>query len=228
MIRLQGAEIIAAGNTRDVYRHPDDPALLVKVIRPAAIEKRYGSGAPWYKFKRRRYRHLIAVLREVREQIAVQAVDNVHPRFLQKIVGFAETEFGMGLVVEAVRSRDGGIAPTVAALAHGGRFTPEMTVALERFLDEVVTSPAIVADLNPFNVVYCDAPPGEPHFVLIDGIGHKNLVPLERMNAWVNRWSKARKVERFRAMLAERIAAAGDPALAVQGGVRAPPPAGGG
>ncbi len=216
MIRLQGAEIIAAGNTRDVYRHPQDPALLIKVIRPSAIEKRYGRGAPWYKFRRRRYRHLIAVLREVREQIAVQATGDAHPRFLQKIVGFAETDFGMGLVVEAVRSRDGGYAPTVATLANKGLIDATMTKALDRFLDEVVASPAIVADLNPFNVVYADAPPEAPHFVLIDGIGHKNLIPLERMSTAINRWSKVRKVARFRAILAERIAMAGNPAAATQ------------
>lgn len=218
MIRLQGAEIIAAGNTRDVYRHPDDPALLIKVIRPSAIEKRYGSGGPWYKFKRRRYRHLIAVLREVREQIAVQAVGHVHPRFLQKIVGFVETDFGMGLVVEAVRTRDGGYGPTVAKLANKSLMDAAKIQALDRFLDEVIASPVIVADLNSFNVVYSDAPPEEPHFVLIDGIGHKNVIPLERMSAAINRWSKARKVARFREMLAVHMAAAGDPTAAIQGG----------
>jgi len=93
MFRLRDAEIIAAGRTRDVYRHPDDAALLIKVIRSSAIEQRYGRGAPWYKFKRRRYRHLIAYLRDV----------------------------GMGLVVEAVRAADGSSAPTVADLAGRGR-----------------------------------------------------------------------------------------------------------
>ena len=224
MIKLQGAEIIAAGNTRDVYRHPDDPALLIKVIRPSAIQKRYGSGAPWYKFKRRRYRHLIAVLREVREQIAVQAAGGAHPRFLQKIVGFAETDFGMGLVVEAVRTREGGYGPTVATLASKGLMDAPTIKALDRFLEEVIASPAIVADLNPFNVVYCDMPPDEPHFVLIDGIGHKNVIPLERMSAAINRWSKVRKVARFREILAQRIASPGNPAAAIQGGRREEPP----
>jgi len=222
MMRLQGAEIIAAGNTRDVYRHPDDPALLIKVVRPSAIKKRYGSGAPWYKFKRRRYGHLIAVLREVREQLAVRVSGGTHPRFLQKIVGFVETDLGMGLVVEAVRSRDGGFAPTVATLASKGLMDAAKMKALDDFLDEVIASPAIVADLNPFNVVYGDASPGAPHFVLIDGIGHKNVIPLERMSAAINRWSKARKVARFRAMLAERMASPGNPQDAIQGGGQRP------
>jgi len=210
MFRLKDAEIIAAGHTRDVYRHPDDASLLIKVIRPSAIEARYGRGAPWYKFKRRRYRHLIAYLREVREQIAVHAAGGQHPPFLQKIVGFAETDMGMGLVVEAVRAADGSFAPTVAELARQGRLDPARLAALDRFLDEMVNSPVIVADLNPFNVVYgCGAGrSGEAeHFVLIDGIGHKNVIPLERMSARINRWSKARKAVRFREMVAARLTA---------------------
>lgn len=220
MIRLQGAPVIAAGNTRDVFNHPEDPRLLIKVVRASAIQKRYGSGSPWYKFKRRRYGHLIAVLREVREQLAVHVTGGAHPRFLQKIVGFAETDLGMGLVVEAVRSRDGGFAPTVATLASKGLMDGSKMKALDQFLDAVVASPAIVSDLNPFNVVYGDADPDNAYFVLIDGIGHKNLIPLERLSAVINRWSKARKVARFRVMVAERMAAPGNPADAVQGGAR--------
>lgn len=206
MFRLKDAEIIAAGHTRDVYRHPDNSALLIKVIRPAAIEQRYGRGAPWYKFKRRRYRHLIAYLREVREQIAVHAAGGAHPPFLQKIVGFVETDMGMGLVVEAVRAADGTSAPTVAELAGQGALDPTRLAALDRFLDEMVNSPVIVADLNPFNVVYGRGAGGTDHFVLIDGIGHKNLIPLERMSTRINRWSKVRKADRFRRMVAARLA----------------------
>ena len=207
MFRLKDAEIIAAGHTRDVYRHPDDASLLIKVIRPSAIEARYGRGAPWYKFKRRRYRHLIAYLREVREQIAVHAAGGQHPPFLQKIVGFVETDMGMGLVVEAVRAADGTSAPTVAELAGRGALDQARLADLDGFLDDMVNSPVIVADLNPFNVVYGRGVGGVDHFVLIDGIGHKNLIPLERMSAWINRWSKARKADRFRQMVAARLAA---------------------
>lgn len=53
----------------------------------------------------------------MREQIAVHATSGPHPAFLQKIVGFVDTDAGMGLVVEAVRAADGSSAPTVADLA---------------------------------------------------------------------------------------------------------------
>lgn len=206
MLALKDAEVVAAGSTRNVYRHPDDPALLVKVIRPAAIEQKFGSGAPWYKFKHRRYRHLIAYLREIREQIAMHAIGGAHPPFLQKIVGFVETDLGMGFAVEAVRGRDGNFAPTLAELIRRGQYDPRTREKLDRFLDELLASPVIVADLNPSNVVLGYTPERGEHFVMIDGIGFKNVIPLERMSAYVNRWGKTLRVSQFRAAVEKRAA----------------------
>ena len=206
MLVLKDAKVVAAGSTRNVYRHPDDPSLLVKVIRPSAIEERFGAGAPWYKLKRRRYRHLIAYLREIREQIAVHATGNEHPQFLQKIVGMVDTDMGMGFVVEAVLGRDGNFAPTVADLIRRGQLDRSIRAKLDQFLDELVASPVIVADLNPSNVVLGYSPEHGEHFVLIDGIGFKNIIPLERISAYANRWGKARKASQFRATVEARAA----------------------
>ena len=209
MLVLKDAEVVAAGSTRNVYRHPDNPSLLIKVIRPSAIEERFGSGAPWYKFKQRRYRHLIAYLREIREQIAVHAMGGEYPPYLQKIVGIVETDLGMGFVVEAVLGRDGEFAPTVADLIRLGQLDRPIRAKLDRFLEELVASPVIVADLNPSNVVLGFTPEHGEHFVLIDGIGFKNIIPLERMSAYANRWGKSRKASQFRATVEARAADAG-------------------
>jgi hypothetical protein len=218
MLLLKEAEVVAAGSTRNVYRHPDNPSLLLKVIRPAAIEERFGSGAPWYKFRRRRYRHLIAYLREIREQIAVHAMGGAYPPYLQKIVGIVETDLGMGFVVEAVFGRDGNFAPTVADLIRRGQLDRTIRAKLDHFLEELVASPVIVADLNPSNVVLGFTPEHGEHFVLIDGIGFKNIIPLERMSAYANRWGKARKASQFRAAVEARAARVG----AVRGASEAP------
>lgn len=207
-IDLTGSEIVATGRTRDVYRHPHDASLLVKVIRPASIEERYGSGQPWYKLRKRRYRHFISYLREVREHIAVRALRIEHPAYLQNIVGFADTEFGLGLVVEAVRGRDGNYAPTVASLIKRDALDRDLMAKLDQFFDELVASPVILADLNIYNIVCGYTPERGDHFVLIDGIGHKTVIPFERFSRRINRWSSAAKVKRVRAEIARRTAAA--------------------
>lgn len=208
MFLLKEAEVVACGSTRNVYRHPDDPSLLIKVIRPAAIEERFGRGAPWYKYKGRRYGHLIAYLREIREQIAVNAIGGDHPPYLQKIVGIVDTDMGMGFVVEAVLARDGSYARTVAELIQRGQLDRSAREKLDQFLDALVASPVIVADLNTSNVVLGHRPELGDHFVLIDGIGFKNVIPLERMSNLANRWGKARKASLFRASVEARLARA--------------------
>lgn len=185
-VRLQQARPIGSGAIRDVYRHPDDAALLIKVVREATIDLKFGSGRRWYKLKNRRYRHLIGTLREVREQIAVQALSHEHPAFLQRIVGFVDTDIGPGLVVEAVFGRDGDYAPTLETLIRTGRYDTDAQKAFEKFADEVVASTVIVGDLHLGNLVYAHSATRGHYFVLIDGIGFKTAIPLERISPRIN------------------------------------------
>jgi PhoP regulatory network protein YrbL len=187
---------VASGSTRAVYVHPDDDSLLVKVVPAGVIEKRFVRGRPWYKTPRR-YRHFMTYLREVREQIALRAQSSTHPPCVQKIVGFAETDLGFGLVVEAAKDGQGRLAPTLERLIAEGRFDATVRADLEACLDELMALPIVVADLHIANFVYAWSKERGDHFVLIDGIGCKNLVPFNRLSPWVNRYSKRQRVQRL-------------------------------
>lgn len=178
---------IASGSIRDVYLHPFDPTLLVKVVRASTIDEKFGSGRRWYKSRRRRYKHLISFLREIREQIALDAGSPLPPPFLQRIVGFETTDVGVGLVVQAERARDGSLAPTLTKLIESGRFDATVATALNRFIAQLEASEVIVGDLHRHNVVYAYKPEIGDHFVMIDGIGFKTLIPLERVSRYLNR-----------------------------------------
>ena len=192
LIELKHLQPLAAGSTRDVFLHPQDDALLIKVIRHDAIEKRYGSGRPWYKTTRR-YRHFISYLREIREEIALRALGDEHLPWVQKIVGFADTDLGFGLVVEAAKDRAGNLAPTLPQLIESGRFDAKVRADLVACLDGLIASPVILADVHGANIVYAwDARYGD-HFVLIDGIGSKTLIPLDRMSRRINEYAKRRR-----------------------------------
>jgi hypothetical protein len=204
-IRLRDAVPVASGGIRDVYRHPDDPALLIKVVRLSTLDAKFGTGRPWYKLMQRRYRHLISYLREIREHIAQHAMGSEHPYFLQRIVGLAETDLGLGLVVEAAFGRDGKLAPTVLSLLNRGPLDPYVSEKLDRFLQDVVNSTVIIADFHLNNVVYAYSREHGDHFVLIDGVGHKTLIPLERASRHLNRWSNILKTRAFRAKVEKRM-----------------------
>jgi hypothetical protein len=202
---LKDTQPLANGASRLVYRHPQDPGLLIKVMKPSWLARRFGKKHRWYKPRRRRYRHLLGHLREVREHLALHAEGQDHPPFLQKIVGFAETDLGLGLVIEAVRDRDGGLAPTLAKLIDAGKFTPEHAAALDAFCESVANTSAIFTDLTARNVVYGSTERAGERFVFIDGLGFKTLIPLQRMSGAINRWSNRRAVKKFRADVAARI-----------------------
>lgn len=195
-IQLSLRKPLASGSTRDVYVHPHDDDLLIKVVRRDAIEKRYGSGRPWYKTTRR-YRHYISYLREIREEIALVAQSERRPDSVQKIVGFADTDLGFGLVVEAAKDRDGNLAPTLPQLIEKGVFDAKVQRDLKSCLDELQASPVILADVHGANLVYAWTAERGDHFVLIDGIGCKTLVPLNRMSRMINDYSKRKRIERL-------------------------------
>ena len=204
-IILSGLTPLASGSTRDVFWHPDDPDLLIKVIRADAIEKRYGKGRPWYKTTRR-YRHYVSYFREMREEIAVRALMERHPDSLQKIVGFADTDRGFGLIVEAAKDRDGQLAPTLPDLIQSGRFDARAEQDLKTCLNELLDSPVILADVHGANLVYAWTEARGQHFVLIDGIGCKTLIPLNRISVNINRYSKQKRIDRLLARVNEMAA----------------------
>jgi hypothetical protein len=199
-LKLAGATPLAQGRMRLVFRHPHDPALLVKVIRPDVIDQRWGSGMPWYK-KRRRFGQYISFIRETEEYIAGHARHGRSLPFAQKITGYVETDLGLGMVMEAALDEHGNLAPTLAKLAREKRVDAAIRADLERFARDLIESDIIVADLNPANLVRAYSSDHGHHFLLIDGLGVSTILPFKRVSRAINRASKRKRV----AELWERI-----------------------
>lgn len=194
---------VAKGGLRLVYEHPDDPSLLVKVMRPEAVESRYGMGQPWYK-RRRRFRQYILFARETLEYLATWASHGETLPIAQRVAGFVETDMGLGLVTDAIRGSDGGLAPTLAHLIDHRLFDEEAAAALERFLAELLECDLVIADLHERNLVYA-ASEGDPRrFVMIDGIGASTILPLKALSRRFNRRNKSAKIRRLRKRMALR------------------------
>lgn len=147
-IKLEKAHRLAEGNRRWVYVHPENPDLLIKVVKPTArLKYRY------FKRLRRRYMHTAPILRELREQIVVRLDDPYPPRFLPKVAGFVDTDLGLGLVVRAERGADGDYAPTLKTLIKQGKITPKLLEDIRKFFAEVRASNAVTGDLTIANIV---------------------------------------------------------------------------
>lgn len=205
-VRLLSSSPIATGTLRRVYAHPHDPNLLIKIIRPEVIERRWGSGAVWYK-RLRRSRQYIAVLREVEEFVAAHARSGGRPPFVQRVEGFVETDLGLGFVTEALRGRDGGYAPTLGSLIRNGLFDKRVRAAYEVFARNFLASDVVIGDFSAENIVLAwDEIHGE-RFVLVDGLGCSTFIPLKAYCPTFNRISKRRQLARVRAQLPAKTAA---------------------
>lgn len=200
LLRLKDAEPLTQGRSRLIFAHPHDPDLLVKVLNPQVVDRRFGSGTKWYK-RRRRAGRFLSYARELQEHLAVRAACDEHPPFLQRIVGLAETDLGLGLVSEAIRDREGNLAPTLARLIEIHRFDAEAQAALATCLEKILESDVIVSDLNLGNFVYTDADDHSPRFVLIDGIGNNNILPFKAMSRRLNQRSKRGRFAKLHARI---------------------------
>jgi hypothetical protein len=211
-LELKHLQPLAKGNARLVYEHPQSPRLLIKVMRPDLVERRQVSPKLWFQGLRR-YDPYVVFLREIREYVAAYAALGQAAPFAQVVHGLVETDLGLGLVLEAVRNSDGGLAPTIAKLVQQGQFDAEATTALDQFLSELLESDLVIADLHERNLVYALGRDGSRRFVLIDGLGDSNLLPFKSWSRVINRRSKQKRFVRLRKRIAGRVAGflAGNP-----------------
>jgi hypothetical protein len=195
MFRLADTKPIANGHIREVYQHPDDADLLIKVITSASIEERWNQ-APWYRRIARSgpYKDFV---REFKEYVTSIYVGEYATSPLARIVGLEMTDIGMGQIVEKVRRADGQLAPTLHAWVQAEGFTERTRTELEAFYARLLSHNVIAADLHAWNVVYGEDSRGGPRLVMIDGFGEKNIVPHCSMNRAHNASRTKKKYERM-------------------------------
>jgi hypothetical protein len=209
-LQLKNRTPLNKGNSRLVFEHPDNPDQIVKVLRPDLMETRYGSGAPWRK-RCRRYGRFRSYVREIQEYLAVYAKEDHAPPFLQTVIGLVETDLGLGLVTNAARDKDGSLAPNIAMLISAGRFDSTVRRDLELFYQNIRGCDVVISDMNVGNLVYAFDETYGYHFVLIDGLGNANMLPLKTLSRTINRRSKRKRYERLYKRITTRLQDAGYP-----------------
>jgi len=197
-LRLADAEPLAIGHLRQVFAHPHDPDLIVKVMRADAVALR---AARWHKRVARALQYS-GYVRELKEYIACRARFPHLDAPIARMIGVVPTDLGLGLVSERVRAGDGSLAPTLARRYELERgFSASIEQALREFLDGLLASNVIVGDMHAWNIVYGSDSRGGPRFVLIDGFGEKHFVPLASMSRGINARNTHRLYRRMREQL---------------------------
>lgn len=203
-IEITGSPVMA-GNNRDIYVHPDDPELLLKVIKESTKEMHFGPNADWKKKSRfRRYYHYMTFVRECCEYIVGYLDKERKPEFTQEVVGFVDTNLGLALITKAERDRDGSYAKTLSKLIAEDLFDAEARNALNEFKRSFMESRVMVTDLSIRNLVYSYDEGFGHRFFVIDGYGQKNIIPFTTFCERSRLRNKRKRLERLeRAIIRE-------------------------
>jgi hypothetical protein len=204
-----------SGAYRDVYQHPADTGLLVKVIKPLVVE-RYAKRANWYE-ARVGAGHYKTLLREIEKYVVLHRRGQQNLPFIQHFIGLVETDLGLGMIVSKVRGRDGGLAPTLTEIVRARGLNAELSARIHALRDDVIRHHVVFGDISANNIVEAaDAQHGH-RLVIIDGLNDRLWLPVNAMSRTFYRIYCDRRFARMMQVLAkvdrERAAeAAGTPA----------------
>ncbi len=220
-IQLKDTDFFAKGGRNLVYRHPTNPNHLVKILGVVKVlglvqhadvikglEHRIDNstwiGSSWLMRSINRFKLSKAHVREFIEVLRMRFHDEFllqPPPFMQQVTGFADTNLGFAMVVVAEKDREGNYAPTLRTLINNNQMNEQIHEQLNLFFKQILAYDLIVSDLRAKNIVYAYNETHGDHFVLIDGVGDKNIIPVLRLSHYLRKRSKKRMIKKLKARL---------------------------
>lgn len=196
VLELNGASPLAEGGRRLVFADPRDPAALVKVMRPDYFQR--ASRLHRFLAERLLVNHLYAgYLRELGEQLALSVKTGRHPSYLQRILGFVDTDLGVGMVVERLSGRRATMAPSLAQVIERNGMDARLRERVRDFCELLRDEEVVLSNFSPRNIV-CAADGENERMVLVDGYGEKVFIPINRLSRIAVRRTALRQFRRFR------------------------------
>lgn len=182
-------EMLAAGQSREVYALPNRPDLLVKVAKQQPPSRRFFTRFKLLRELRRTYKQIVPLRREIREYERVANEGLLTAKHLQNFKGLVQTDKGIGMRVRAIRQNNGVLALTLQQVIDAGRYNARIHAAFVDFLRWFVSSKIVAADVHLNNIVFSEK---DNTLVLIDGIGDKTFLPVRAWMPALNRRYKSR------------------------------------
>lgn len=200
-LRLSDSTPLATGTTRLIFEHPDDPSLLVKVHRQSSPPV-VGRGLKGlFRTLEDRFVYMTGFMREFRPYVLSRYGEHGNiVNHIAPINGMVDTDLGLGLVVPAYRDSSGNLAPTLKTVIRSGGLDTYRLAKLEQLLNDLETD-LVIGDLNMDNIVLAWLPAEGEQFMIIDGLGERTLLPVQRWFPIVSRRKKARFARKVRERL---------------------------
>lgn len=203
-IALADKTPVATSSTRYLYFHPENQQLLIKLHKIASVNQLQASGLTFWQKRSWRFQFFSGILREFQVYLEHHyAESNPFLPFIQPVYGLVHTDAGLGMLAEAALGPEGELAPTLRTLMRERQLTPDREELVEEFLTAVLATDLVVGDLNPDNIVLTLDGDGREALRLVDGLGERTWVPIQR---W-SRSARARQKNRFVRKIRARIPA---------------------
>jgi hypothetical protein len=190
-LELHSQKPIAVGKTRYIYEFPGKPQLLVKVHRPVSAPDDASRFKKWFAKAEDRFIYKTGYMRELNIYLDSRyGQQDPMVKHIAPIGGFVDTDMGIGMVVSAIRDKQGNLAPTLNDLLKQKRMNRSRIEKAKAILDKIENSNLVLGDLNPDNLVLEQSEDGTEDFYLIDGLGERTFIPIQYLSNWVRKKRK--------------------------------------
>ncbi|MFY2824349.1 YrbL family protein [Ruegeria sp. MALMAid1280] len=185
LLQLSDQDLLAKGGHRNVYACPGQPELLIKVTRPRTRPNR--------SFSKRLIRRILPdsafrnALKELECEMkaALKSGNDIAQLPLARSFGVVQTDVGPGVVVERIQSEDGELAHHLLWMSKQHLLNDEILADLNSFVQKLFQFQVVGRDIHEQNIVY--GVRGQARmFLLIDGYGERNLIPLRSLSRRLN------------------------------------------
>jgi len=195
-LTFKGTQVVSQGGSRKLFVHPEREDWLVKVY----LQRFHDVNIERYPLttRFRRLKLYWALVNEIIEFVAIRENPKTETKYLQTIIGTADTDYGLGMVVEGVFSEDGSLAPTLRDLVIENKYQEKHQQELEALFKWMENTDVIIRDFSLDNLVWDYK---KQCFVIVDGLGSKAVLSLRSFFKTYNLRANKNRVEKFRIRL---------------------------
>lgn len=185
MIDLTGALLIGKGLHRECYRHPQNPALCIKVVYNGnQDESRREQG--YYRLLEKR---------------------RIDWRLLPRFHGTVDTNRGTGAVFDLIQDFDGNTARSLEFYLENEQRTEKHQSILAQALTDLrrylLEHCIVTMTLKPKNIVFRRLSNKSGELVIVDNIGNSDFIPISSYVPALARRKTQRKWTRFETYLVD-------------------------
>lgn len=144
------------------------------------------------------HRYFKYLTSEIAEYARLQLYRYSSTHMIQQIIGFANTNLGMGLIVKAEKDKDGTLAPTLGYLIENSLLHGSARHHFELFLQQLSQIDICVSELTLQNIVYAHSSEHGNYFVLIDGTEDNCFIPLGFYSKFCRTSRRKKKIRNLR------------------------------